>query len=183
MLEQFWTSSQPSSSRRVQTHEISRIPSSSIPLVPVNPGQEWVFPPPRPEVGSGPLGVAAIARQRIRGGQHGQVMVAREPPDLFHVARDALVAMIDAEAVLSSGRQGLLEPGALASFGCTRYPSPARQARYQGAADVGETCLGLAHRVLFGPILVLKATRNTRRLFHGIKVRRGGITRTPWQIP
>ena len=31
-------------------------------------------------------------------------MVARELPDLFHVARDRLVAMIDAEAVLGLGR-------------------------------------------------------------------------------
>src|SRR5579859_8149488 len=31
-------------------------------------------------------------------------MVARELPDLFHIARDGLVAMIDAEAVLVLGR-------------------------------------------------------------------------------
>ena len=32
------------------------------------------------------------------------MMVARELPDLFHVARDRLIAVIDAEAVLGLGR-------------------------------------------------------------------------------
>ena len=67
------------------------------PAGPVHAGEERVLPPPRPQLVGDCLGVALVAGEPPRGGEHGQVVVPGHLPDLLDVAGDRLVAVVDAE--------------------------------------------------------------------------------------
>ena len=90
------TPGQSSSSRRTHAQLISRTPSS-IPLVQWTPERNGFAAHHDRSCAVDDLGVPVVAGQPPGGGQHRQVVVARELPDRLDVARDGLVAVVDAE--------------------------------------------------------------------------------------
>ena len=71
------------------------------PAGPVDAGEERVGAPPGPQLVGDGLGVPLVPGEPPRGGQHGQVVVPGQLPDLLDVAGDRLVAVVDGEAQTS----------------------------------------------------------------------------------
>ena len=89
------TPGQSSSSRRIHTQLVSRTPSS-IPLVQWMPDRNGFARPPRAELGRNDDRRTGRRREPPRGGEHREVVVAGELPHRLDVARDRLVAVVDA---------------------------------------------------------------------------------------
>ncbi len=66
---------------------------------PVHAAQRWVGRPPRPQVRGHSLGVPLVPGDRVGGGEHGEVLVPGQLPDLLDVPDRVLVAVRHVEGV------------------------------------------------------------------------------------
>ena len=123
------TFGQSSSSRRIHTQEIRRMPAS-MPLVQCTPVRNGFARHQERSWCGGGLGVALVLRQPPGGRQHGEVVVPGHLPDLLDVARLRLVAMVDAEGEPSVRRpapgQRVMEPVRVGAVGPAAFPAPSR---------------------------------------------------------